>query len=570
MDKIKESAIKYALFNAIQYNGKANIGSVIGRIFAEFTDAKLNAKEIQKIVIEVVTEVNSWSNEKQKEEIKKWPELVEIKKVEEKKTLPPLKNVKKDVMVKTRFAPNPDGPLHMGSAEPIIFCDEYAKMYDGHFILRFEDTSADVKPPIIEMYDKIINDLEWLRVKIDEKYIQSDRLEIYYKYAVELIKKGAAYICICPSELFKSLYMAKKPCPCRNLSPNEQLKRWEDMLNGTYKKGDAVVRIKTNIEHPNPAIRDWPALRISTRSHPRVKRKYRVWPLYNFSCAIDDHLMKVTHIIRGKEHEVNGTRQKWIYDYMNWEYPEIINIGRLGIEAGILSKSKIRAGVENGTFTGWDDPRLGTLCALRKRGIQPETIRDIMIQVGPKPINATLSWGNIAAANKKIVEPKANRYFFVNNPVEIKVTGLPNILTAKLALHPDHPDRGYREYIIKSIKGETNVIVPRKDLEENIGKLARLMGLMNLIIEQEEGKFIAKFNSKEHQVAREKGANFLHWVIPDKSEEAYVVMPDATKSFGRVESLCTKLNVDNIIQFERFGFVRVDSLTPLIYYYAHN
>ncbi|MBM3292108.1 glutamate--tRNA ligase [Candidatus Bathyarchaeota archaeon] len=570
MDKIRESALKYAVYNATQYNGKANTGSVMGRIFAEYPKAKANAKEIQRMISEVVTEVNSWTLEKQKETVKQWPELFEVKKIEEKKTLPALKNVKKDVMVKTRFAPNPDGPLHMGSAEPIIFCDEYAKMYNGHFILRFEDTSADIKPPILEMYDKIVKDLEWLGCKIDEKYIQSDRIEIYYKYAVEMFEKGTAYICTCPSDIYKSLYMAKKPCPCRDQSPNEHLKRWEMMLNGTFKKGDAVVRIKTDIEHPNPAIRDWPALRISTRSHPRVKRKYRVWPLYNFSCAIDDHLMEVTHVIRGKEHEVNGLRQKWLFDHMGWQNPEVINIGRLGIEAGILSKSKIRVGVENGTFQGWDDPRLGTLCALRRRGLQPEAIRDIMIQVGPKPINATLSWGNIAAANKKLLETRANRYFFVNDPVTLTISNVEEDLNAKLALHPDHLERGNREYFIKPENGVVKLLVPKKDVEQAEGKLVRIMGLMNVMVESVGNESSAKYHSRDHQIAREKGAPFIHWVTADNSVEAEVVMPDATKAVGKAEKLCSGLKVDEMIQFERFGFVRVDSINPLVFFYAHN
>ena len=158
-------------------------------------------------------------------------------------------------------------------------------MYDGHFILRYEDTSAAVKPPIPEMYDAILEDLEWLGVKVDEKYIQSDRIEIYYEYAEKVLRDGNAYVCDCDVDEFRELYMAKKACPCRDLSPDEQLKRWNMMLDGTYKQGEAVVRIKTDLQDPNPAVRDWPALRISEAWHPRKGNKYRVWPLYNFSCG---------------------------------------------------------------------------------------------------------------------------------------------------------------------------------------------------------------------------------------------------------------------------------------------
>ncbi len=570
LDNIKASAIKYAVFNASQYGGKANPGSVMGRIFAEYPDAKTNATDVQRLIMGVVADVNSWPLEKILETVKQWPELFEAKKPEERKTMPPLKNVDKWPMVKVRFAPNPDGPLHLGSAEPIIFSDEYAKMYKGHFILRFEDTSADVKPPIPQMYQWIPEDLVWLGVKVNEKYVQSERLPIYYEWAEKILSMGQAYVCTCESEEYKRLYMAKEPCLCRDLPPEEHLRRWRMMLDGSFKRGEAVVRIKTDIAHPNPAIRDWPALRISTRSHPIQKKQYRVWPLYNFSCAIDDHLMGVSHVIRGKEHEVNSARQKYLYDHFRWQFPEVINVGRLGLEVGILSKSKIRAGVDAGSFTGWDDPRLGTLRALKRRGIQPETIREIMVQVGPKPINATISWGNFAAANKKIIDPHSNRYFFVNDPVELKVKGVNEVLHAKLPLHPDHPEKGHREYTIESEKGICKFLLPSKDLAKAKGKLIRLMGLVNVEVTK-VGKILeAKFHSKEHQVAKEKGAPFIHWVTEDKSIPAEVVMADASIASGRAESLVSCLNVDDMLQFERFGFVRVDSKDPLRLYYAHD
>ena len=570
LDKIKASAVKYSVYNASQYGGKANPGSVMGRIFAEYPDAKANAKEVQRLVMSVVADVNSWPIEKIMETVKQWPELFEAKKPEERKTMPPLKNVDKWPMVKVRFAPNPDGPLHLGSAESIIFSDEYAKMYKGHFILRFEDTSADVKPPIPQMYQWIPEDLKWLSVNIDEKYIQSERLPLYYKHAEKILGMGLAYVCTCESEEYKKLYMAKEPCPCREMPPEEHMKRWKMMLDGEYKRGDAVVRIKTDITHPNPAIRDWPALRISTRSHPLQKKKYRVWPLYNFSCAIDDHLMGVSHVIRGKEHEVNSARQKYLYDHFGWQFPEVINVGRLGLEAGILSKSKIRAGVEAGTFSGWDDPRLGTLRALKRRGLQPETIREIMIQVGPKPINVMISWGNFAAANKKIIDPRSNRYFFVADPIEVKVKGVKNALKAKLPLHPDHPEKGHREYTIEPEDSTCRFLMPSKDIVEAKGKIIRLMGLVNIEVTNVGKIAEAKFHSVEHQIAREKGAPFIHWVVEEKSVPAEVVMADASVTVGRAESLVAELNVDDMLQFERFGFVRVDSKDPLRLYYAHD
>ncbi len=572
-EEIREAALRHAVHNAVTHEGKAQLGPVIGRIMAGFPMMRGRAKEVNEIVSQVISEVNSWPREKQVSVLEeRWPELLESrKKTEEKKTLPPLKNVERFEIVKTRFAPNPDGALHLGSAEPIIFCDEYAKMYDGKFILRFEDTSPDVKTPINEIYGWIEEDLEWLGVKVDEIYTQSDRIDIYYEYAVKLLEMGSAYVCTCTSQAFKELYMAKEACPCRSNSSEDNLERWMKMLDGTFQKGDAVVRIKTDIKHPNPAVRDWPALRIAESVHPRQGDKYRVWPLYNFSCAIDDHEMKVSHIIRGKEHEVNTTRQRYLSDYLGWEFPEIINIGRLGLEVGILSKSRIRRGIEDGSFTGWDDPRVGTLRSLKRRGIQPEAIREVMIQVGPKPINATLSWDHIASVNRKIIEPKARRFTFVTDPVNLKVTGILGEHDVQLPSHPDHPEWGSRDYLVRADKGEAVFIVSGEDIEKmRASGFARLMGLFNIeITHLGSGEIHARFHSKSHQEARELDFPFVHWLPSGVGIQARVVMSDASTARGIAEEGCRDLEEDSMIQFERFGFVRVDSKSPFVAYYTH-
>ncbi len=572
-DEIKKEAIKYAALNASKHEGTAQAGSVIGKVLAEYDELKPRVKEIIPIINAGVSEVNSWTVEKQASFIEEnYPELLETSKEEKEKKMPPLEDADEWPMIKTRFAPNPDGALHLGSAEPIIFCDEYAKMYDGHFILRYEDTSSDVKPPIPEMYDEIIKDLKWLGVKIDEKFIQSDRLEMYYDYAEKLLEMGNAYVCTCPVEEFRHLYMNMDPCPCRDLDPKMQLERWEKMLGDTYDKGEAVVRIKTDLSHPNPAIRDWPALRISDSPHPRQGTKYRVWPLYNFSCGIDDHLMDVSHVIRGKEHNVNSIRQQWLHRHMGWRTPTVINVGRVGLEDTILSKSKMRNGIEAGKYWGWDDPRLGTLAALRRRGLQPAAIRSIMIHIGPKPVNVMLTWDNIAAENRSIIEPLANRYFFIKDPVLLEVDEIKEPILAKLPKHPDQEDRGTREYHIKPDNGMSKFNISSNDLSRlEKSRFVRLMGLMNIeILEITQDKVKAKFHSKDYQKARERDAPFVHWLPEESGFEGKVVMPDASFAEGMVSNYCKELEKDEMIQFERFGFCRVDSLEPFVAYYTHN
>ncbi len=495
-DEIREAALKYAVHNASTHEGVAQKGPIIARIMGESPELRTQAKTVIAIVEEVLEEVNSWTLERQTQMIQdRWPELLETKrKEEEKKTLPPLENVERFEEIRTRFAPNPDGALHLGSAEPIIFCDEYAKMYDGRFVLRYEDTSPDVKAPILEVYDWIMEDIKWLEVKVDEVYMQSDRLEIYYGYAVKLMEMGAAYVCTCDSTVFKELYMAKKACPCRDQPPEVHLERWGKMLDGTYKKGEAVVRIKTDLEHPNPAIRDWPALRIVTGTHPRQGNKYRVWPLYNYSCGIDDHEMVISHIIR-----------------------------------------------------------------------------ELMIQIGPKPINAMLSWDHVASVNRRIIEPKAKRFYFVKDPVALHVTGIDGNHIAKLMRHPDHLDWGTRDYEVTPDEGEASFVISGEDLDRlDLGGKARLMGLFNIeVTGKTQSGVDARYLSKGRQEAREADAPFIHWLPKGVGMNAKVVMPDASEAKGLAEPSCADLKPDDMIQFERFGFVRVESASPFVAFYTH-
>ncbi len=449
MEEIMELILKYALINAYTHKGgKANPKAVIGKVLGENPELREKAREIVPLVNEVVEEVNSLSLEEQEAKLREiYPEFFEEKEEKkggEKKGLPPLPKAEKGKVV-TRFAPNPpDGAFHLGNARAAILSHEYARMYDGKFILRFDDTDPKVKRPEPIFYEWIKEDLEWLGFKIDEIHIASDRLEIYYDYAEKLIKMGKAYVCTCPPEKFRELRDKGIACPHRDEPVEAQLERWRKMLNGEYKEGEAVVRIKTDLNHPNPAVRDWPALRIiDNPNHPRTGNKYRVWPLYNFASAIDDHELGVTHIFRGQEHAENETRQRYVYEYFGWEYPVTVHHGRLSIEGVILSKSKTRKGIEEGKYLGWDDPRLGTIRALRRRGIRPEAIRELIIEVGLKRSDTTISWDNLAAINRRIVEPIANRYFFVADPIPMYIEGAQEFTAEIPPLHPpDYPERG--------------------------------------------------------------------------------------------------------------------------------
>ncbi|MDH5448047.1 MAG: glutamate--tRNA ligase [Candidatus Bathyarchaeota archaeon] len=575
--ELREKIKKIALLNAVRHEGKAYPAPVIGKLLAEKPRLKAKVKEIVPIVAEVVEEVNSLCFEEQRKIVEEnWPEALVREKVEEEKRLPPLPNVDKYKVVVTRFSPNPDAPIHLGSARAIILCHEYAKMYGGKFLVRFEDTDPKLKRPQLQFYDFIKEDLKWLECEPDEYIIQSDRLPIYYEHAERLLKEGNAYICTCKSEAFKKLILAKKPCSCRSVLPEEQLKRWQKMFDGTYKEGDAVVRVKTDLTHPNPAVRDWPALRIidtETYPHPRVGSKYRVWPLYNLACGVDDHLMGVTHIIRGKEHLTNQTRQEYMYRYFGWTYPEAIHYGRMKITGASLSKSKIVQGMRDGLYKSWDDPRLATFAALRRRGIQADATKRLIVDVGPKTQDVTLSWENLYAYNRRIIEPKANRYFFVHNPKKLIVRYLPKPFAAKIPLHPDYPERGFRQFNVIPKDGVARFWVATKDVERmEKGRVIRFMELFNIRIDcMEEDVVKAMFHSQEYGEAKKVKAPLIHWIPENTVVKCQVVLQDASVAKGLVEESCKQLQVDAVVQFERFGFVRIDSdedgLTTA--YYCH-
>jgi glutamyl-tRNA synthetase len=576
--ELRELVRKAALLNAIQHDGKAQAGPVVGKIVGENQELRTEVRALSGLISEVVEEVNSLSIEEQKQIVElKWPEALKKERVEEEKRLPALPNADKYAQVVTRFSPNPDCVLHLGSARAIILSHEYARIYRGKFILRFEDTDPKVKKPVLEFYDRIREDLSWLGCKIDEEYIQSNRIPIYYEYTERLLLGGNAYVCTCQPEQFRKKTLAKRPCRCRKLPIEEHLKRWRRMLEGRYAEGEAVVRVKTDLDHPNPAVRDWPALRVIDTErypHPRVGSKYHVWPLYNMAAGLDDHLMGVTHIIRGKEHLTNMVRQEYMYRHLGWKYPEAMHYGRLKITGAFLSKSKIVQGVREGLYKGWDDPRLATFAALRRRGITPEAIKRMIVDVGPKTADVTLSWENLYAYDRRILDPKSDRYFFVSEPMELKVKYVPRVFKVKLSLHPEQPKRGFREYTIKPA-GEDKAVffwVEKKDAENaKAEKVVRLMELFNVKLEDTKAYSAeASYASDAYSEARKAKARLIHWILVGQDVPCQVVMPDATVNGGIAESACEKLKPNTVIQFERFGFVRVDEAAPkLTAYYAH-
>ena len=555
MDELEEIVFKHALLNAAKHKGSANPGAVMGSIMSSEPELRPRAKEIGPLSGKIVAQVNALSPEEQKAKMEELGVALEEKKQKKEEGLPKLPGKNKDVVM--RFAPNPSGPLHIGHARAAIPNGEYVKKYGGKFILRIEDT--DPKRIYEPAYELIQEDLKWLGIEPDEVYYQSDRFEIYYQYAEELIKRGAAYMCTCDGGEFKKLKDNCQACPCRDNTVEENMELWKKFPE--MEAGEAVLRVKTDINHKNPAIRDWVAMRIVEEEHPRMGTKYRVYPMMNFSVSVDDHLLGMTHVLRGKDHLANSEKQKYLYQHMGWEIPEFIHYGRLKMEDIALSTSKAMAGIEDGTYSGWDDPRLGTLKAIARRGIQPETITQLMVEIGIKMSDSAISWKKIYGLNRNIIEQKVNRYFFVPNPVKIDIADVPEEdlgLAIERPLHPDFEERGNRTLVFNS-----EVYIPQVDLSDGI---SRLMDAVNVEIKDND----VVFHSKSFEDARDAKARIIQWV-PTDAIKAKVVMDDASVIEGLCEVDCKDLKVGDIVQFERFGFARLDEIKDdeLIFYYAH-
>jgi len=573
----EETIRKHALLNALKHSGKASVEAVLGKILSEKPQLRPRVREILPKVRAIVEEVNTLSREEVEGLImSNWPELLQVRRERAEKTLPPLPNVDRYKVVVTRFSPNPDCVLHLGSLRALILSHEYAVKYHGKFILRFEDTDPRIKKSALEFYQSIRDDLKWLGCHWDEEYVQSDRLPIYYEQAERLIESRGGYVCTCPRKTFHEKVIHGIACPCRDMPLQQHMERWKKMLDGFYGEGEAVLRVKTDLAHPNPAVRDWPAFRIIDpvkHPHPRVGSKYNVWPLYNFACGVDDHLMEVTHIIRGKEHLTNTLRQRYLYRHLGWKYPEAVHYGRLRIVGAELSKSKIIRAVESGEVSGFDDPRMATVKALKRRGFTPECFRTLIMEVGLKPVEATVSWENIYAINRRILDPLSNRYFFVKDPVKVMVKGAPSNVEAVIPYHPDQPSKGSRKITLKPVKGELALYISRQDLEVlKVGQIMRLMDLMNVEVVEATGVDVKlMFHSRGVEEARALKAPIIQWVSPGSSVKTRVVMPDASTSNGLSEGSLKEEEVGSTVQLVRFGFVRVDEKLndSITLYFAH-
>ena len=541
-----------ALQNAFEYDGKGAAGSVIGRIMSMRADLRQHGGQVSPLVAQSVQKANQLAQEQGLEHVESIlasdaPHLLEGRQKQEKREgLPELKNVQ-DKKIVLRFAPNPNGPLSFGHARGIVINGTYAKKHKGTLILRFDDTDTTVKPPTLSAYDLIPEEVEWLLGRpADRIVIASDRISHYYEHAEKMLNDGFGYVCKCSADAFREFRESKTNCPCRDKSVEDNIEDWSKMLDGTYKPGDAVVRVKTDMTLKNPALRDWPALRMQdteTNPHPRpsIGSKYRVWPLLDFQSAVEDYLQGVTHIIRGKDLMDSTRKQTLLYEHFGWTYPETIYWGRVKVhEWGGFSTSKMRASIENGEYQGWDDPRLPTIQGLQTRGIQAEALRNFWIELGVTQKDISVPLASLFSHNTKIIDDDAPRLSFVRNPIEIQIKGdVPSHVN--LPVHPNHEDLGVRRISLE----QSSVFIEQDDAVETY----RLKEFADL----EENGVLGS-------IERTDKRPIIHWVSSTTSEESTLVIPDQEEMkfiSGRIES--NNYPLGTIVQLERIGYAILTS-----------
>jgi len=558
---IADIARKHALLNAAKFEGRASLKAVIGKVMAEVVDSS-RSSEVIPIIKEVVEEINQLSLEEQQKEMQKLGIQLEKKKGE-KRGLPPLPHAVKGEVV-TRFPPEPNGYLHIGHAKAVFVDYEYARMYDGMFILRFDDTNPTNERR--EFYDIQKEDLRWLGIEWDHEYRTSDNLPKHYELARELLEKDCAYVCTCTEQKIKENRRMLRECACRN----ESTYSWDDFIN--MKEGEASVRLKADMQSLNTAMRDPILFRIIEDAHPVHGTRYRVWPTYDFYGAVEDSLSGVTHPFRSKEYELRDDVYFYLLDCLELRKPHLMEFSRLEIQGMPVSKRKIKPLIDQHKVTGWDDPRLPTLRGLQRRGISVEAIKEFVLSQGISKSESVITFENLEGINRRILDARAKRYFFVPEPVKVVVE---NAVERELVLK-SHPsvDMGTRK-----IKVGHTFYIPRDDAQKLApGEIFRLKDLYNVrVIDISQNVLHGEFSGNELVPGTEK----IQWVS-DEYVPLTVLVPSLLyingkfneKSLTTVEGYAEK-NIEEVphgqvVQFERFGFVRMERDDSMVGIFAHS
>jgi len=567
IDADTEKFIKIiALKNSVEHGGKAQSDAVIAKFVGSKPELRGQIKSHISEIKAVVQQVNLLSLADQKLLLEDLAPKIETskKRTSEQQQLPQLEGALQGKVV-TRFPPEPNGYPHIGHAKAAIIDEEYARMYDGKLILRFDDTNPLNER--MEYYGAISEGLKWLGVKPDIVKNTSDDIDLLHKYGRKLIELNGAYVCICSQSTIHDLRARGVPCDCRR-DPAIALDRIGKLFDGSYEQNEAIVRFKGDMADRNTAMRDPTLFRIIEHVHPRLGNRVRVWPTYDFAAPIEDSIDGVTHALRTKEYELRKMLYFAILERLNLRKPYLIEFSRLEFEGIPVSKRKIKPLIENGIIKSWDDPRLPTLAGLRRRGFMPQAIRKFVLSLGLTLAETKPPFESLESFNRKMVDPISLRLFFVKNPVEVHVRGGPE-MEVVLKNHPTDASLGTRTVEVDDLFYISEDDAAHLKVEDEI----RLIELYNVKVTN-----IARKNDSRLIITAEASGNNvrqslpkIQWVAKNDIIDYKVMIPKElymseeeynTKSLevsqGFAESFVSRLGPDSLVQFVRFGFCRID------------
>ena len=566
MDEVLSKEIrKLALQNAFEHEGKTQDKIILAKILGTQPEYRTKVKEIIGEISSIVSSVNNLSFDQQKKEIEEnFPEILTPKeKIVEREGLPPLANAEQGKVV-TRFPPEPNGYPHIGHAKAAIINAEYAKMYGGKCILRIDDTNPEAER--MEYHAAIKVGLDWLGIEFDSVKSTSNDMELFYEKGMELIKSGNAYVCTCKRDDISKNRRERKACKCSLEDIDKNNQGWEKMFE-KYKQGEAIVRFRGDMKADNAVMRDPVLFRIIEEKHYTLGQKYRVWPSYDFAVAIEDSNDGITHAFRSKEFELRKELIDAILDALNMRKPYQGFFSRLEFKGMPISKRILKPLIEEGKVSWYDDPRLPTLEALRRRGIKPEAIRKFVLSLGLTKANTLAPFDALEAFNRKFVDADSIRLFMVSNPKKITIKKL----NSSFVEIPNHPikDIGKRK-----IKIDEKFLISSEDasnLKEN--SEIRFLGLGNILITKTgtelEGEFIGEkesTNIPKIQWVSEKNAHEIKLLIPKQlfiDEEFNEESLEELDVYTEPQYL--QLKEGEEIQFVRFGYCRKDSNNQAIF-----
>ncbi len=377
--------------------------------------------------------------------------------------------------VHTRFPPEPNGYLHIGHAKAICINFSTAEKYHGVCNLRMDDTNPTKED--VEYVDAIKEDIRWLGFDWEDRfYYASDYFDVMYRAAVELIEKGLAYVCELTADqmrLYRGDLSTPARSPYRDRPVKESLSLFEQMKNGEIPDGAMTLRARIDLSSGNFNMRDPVIYRINRLRHHRTADRWCIYPMYDFAHPIEDAVEGITHSLCTLEFEAHRPLYDWVIENVTLPArPRQIEFARLGIDHTVMSKRKLRTLVERGVVAGWDDPRMPTLCGLRRRGYTPRSIRNFCERIGVSKVNSTVEYGFLEHCLREDLNMTARRLMVVLDPVKLVITNYPEGMTETFSVenNPNDESMGTRE-----ITFSRECYIERGDfMEEPIKKYQRL------------------------------------------------------------------------------------------------